>query len=371
MKSVCRTMGRWLLAVVVLGTGGTATVARADNNIRSELSIVAKGINDLLKDRGQSQVEVREFQFKSTDARVTASAGPGIANFLSEELKKLQISVQKGAPIQIDGQYDDVIDSRSKTLSARIRGQVLDENGKVISTFSRGIFGDQALASIFGVTTNLAPKGTLDERSKALEKALDNPTVNVQNTRISVDSSTPYALEILVNQGGKYVPRAATTVNGQAFVKINRGEEYAIHLVNDSDQEAAVALTIDGLSMFAFSDNKEYQQMVVPAKTKGLIRGWHRSNTASDAFLVTEYSKSAVAQALPSSTSVGVITAAFSVCHPKDVPPPDDEPKKGMARSANFTEDATGRGRKIDENFNEVQREFGVVRTTISVRYTK
>jgi hypothetical protein len=356
------------LGVLIAGTLSAST-ARADSNIRVEMNEVAKSISALLKDMGHNQVEIQDFQFKGSDSKLKGAAGPGIANFLSEELQKMQISVKKDAPIQIRGTYVDVIDSKSKFLAAQIKGEVLEGNAKVLTTFTRGIFGDQALASLFGATTNLPPKGGTEARDKKLLDALDNPKVEIKNSRITVDKTTPYAIELLVRRGNDFVPLSAMQTDGQAFVKINRDDEYAVKLINDSDSEAAVALTIDGLSMFNFSENKNYKQVIIGAKSAGLIKGWHRSNTVSDAFLVTEYSKSAVAKALPSSTSVGVITAAFSVCFPDDVPPPEDEPSG--ARGGSLTENATGLGRKLAENFNEVKRTFGVLRTTISVRYSK
>ncbi len=213
-------------------------------------------------------------------------------------------------------------------MTAAIIGDVVDANGKVIIHFQRSIFGDQALASLFGTTTDLPPKGTEKERSDKLLEALDKPAVSIDGSKVSPTKETPYAVEILVQKGSDYVPRAAVDDGGQAFVKVNRDEIYAVRLVNNSQEEAAVALSIDGISMFAFSENKNYSQVIIPAKSVGLIRGWHRSNQKSDAFQVMEYSKSGVAEVLPTSTSLGVITAAFAVCFPKDVPPPEDEPPR-------------------------------------------
>ena len=356
-----------LLAFLALSSSG----ARADSNIRSEMEQVAKGISAELKELGKSKVEVKNFDFKGSDSKLRGAAGPGISQVLAEELQKVKITVEKGADVQVRGTYVDVIDNKSKLLAAQIKGELVDAGDRTLLSFSRGVFGDQALASLFGTTGNITPTDDVKKRSEELTEAIDNPNVSVDGAKITTKKGTPYAIEVQVLRGGQYAPRAATVVDGQAFVKINRDEVYAIKLINDSAEEASVALTIDGLSMFTFSENKNYTQVIIGAKSAALIKGWHRSNTVSDSFQVMEYSKSAVAEKLPTSTSIGVVTATFSVCFPKDAPPPEDEPPSTKVKNQSRSADATGRGPQVKDKFTEVEREFGVVRTTISARYTK
>ena len=49
-------------------------------------------------------------------------------------------------------------------------------------------------------------------------------------------------------------------------------------MINDSDTDAAVTLTIDGLNMFAFSENLDYRYVIVRRRVKVVIRGWHVTN---------------------------------------------------------------------------------------------
>ena len=136
-----------------------------------------------------------------------------------------------------------------------------------------------------------------------------------------------------------YAPRAATLdQDGLAFLAIRRGEVYAVKVNNDSQSDAAVTLTIDGLSMYSFSDNKNYEVVFVHAGKSGIIPGWHRTNDVSDSFQVAEYAKSAVAKLLPSSSTFGTITVSFKAAWPKDSQPPADEPDpKRNTRSADAT----------------------------------
>jgi hypothetical protein len=171
-------------------------------------------------------------------------------------------------------------------------------------------------------------------------------------------------------------------------VPIQRGETYAVRLINDSDLEAAVQLRIDGLSMFSFSELRQpgkirdkmgmlvenpkkgeplYSVVILAPKRDAVIPGWHVNNKKSDSFLVTEFAKSGAALLKPTG-GIGTISATFQAAWEKDALPPKDEPgkKRGVGSG-----DATGRGPEVAKEYKEVQRELGVIRDVISVRYTR
>jgi hypothetical protein len=219
-----------------------------------------------------------------------------------------------------------------------------------------------------------------------LRENLDKPTAAIQGNVIRSKPKSPYGLEILV--GGK--ARPAEPKDGLAFVPIRRGEIYAVRLINESALEAAVQLHIDGLSMFAFSELRQpdklpdgkdnprngepkYTAVIVPPKKDGkpgtvTLQGWHRNNQkgGSDSFLVTEYAKGAAAR-LNHTANIGTITVRFQAAWPEGQPAPFDEPGKRKGG----TGDATGFGPPTGPGFQEVKRNFGVIRDIISVRYTK
>jgi hypothetical protein len=60
---------------------------------------------------------------------------------------------------------------------------------------------------------------------------------------------------------------------------------------------------------------------------------------------------------------------SFAAAWPENAQPPDDEPEQPNARG--LVGDATGRGPRVGAKFTEVRRKFGILRATISVRYTK
>lgn len=360
-RFVCTSLIFILLLGVVLPSH-----AQASTNLRQELSIVAKNIARFLKGRDEDSIAIGQF---TGPPQLVATGGPGIIHILTQELKKQNIEVKRRAKLGIKGEYRDVIDAKSDQLAAEIKGQIVDRSGEVLLSFSRGIFGDSTLSSLFGTTVQLSPNASTKTRDKQLVDSLDHPKVTITNHRIRTAAGSPYAIEILVKSGDSYIPVTPKNKDDLAFVSIKRDQVYAIRLINDSDHDAGVTLTIDGLNTFSFSENKEYTQFVIPAGKTGLIEGWHRNNQVSDAFLVTEYAKSAAAELNQSGGNLGTITASFSAAWAANQKAPTDEPRKPnqFARSAN----ATGRGPKVEAEYNEVARQFGVIRGAVSVRYSK
>jgi hypothetical protein len=354
---------------------GVPSPLQAQSNLRLELIEAAKDVQLILKDRNEGSVAVGAFTGPS---RLSASAGPGIQKVLIEEMQKLRIRVEKQTNLEVKGDYDDVIDKKTQLLAARLKFRVLDRSGKEVAGFEREVFGDATLPSLFGLTAQLPPGGNPQARRKQLEEAIDKPHATVKSSRIAASAESPFALEVLVKgPDGQFRPRPAKTTEGKAFVEIQRGEVYQIRLINEAPHEAAVTLTIDGLSVFAFSDVKDregrprYTNFVLDAKSSSVIKGWHITDQQADEFLVTEYARSARAEKnlLFTPDTVGTITVTFAAAWPKGATPPPGEPPEPPPFSRSG--DATGRGQRIADNLTEVEREFGVVRSTVSVRYTK
>lgn len=348
--------------------------AEAQSNLRIELARVATTVKKALDGKGEDSVAVGQF---TGPAHIPTSAGPSIAQILSEELKKSGLTVKQRANFTVEGRYRDVIDSESKLLAAQLKVKLLDRQDEVVIEIDQGVFGDATIPTLFGLTTQLPPGGSNKARSEAIIEAIDKPKTAITNTRISAGAGSPFAIELLVkpNAAGTPEARAAQDKDGLAFVPIARGEVYQVKLINDADHEAAVELNIDGLNMFSFSDVRDansgkpkYHVVLVPPKGSVIIRGWHRNNEQSEEFEVTDYAKSAAAE-LKSTANIGTITACFSASWQVNGTPPADEPTKPGEYSRSG--DATGRGAQVGAKFNEVQRKLGVVRATVSARYTK
>ena len=92
-------------------------------------------------------------------------------------------------------------------------------------------------------------------------------------------------------------------------------------------------MSVDGFNVFAFSELRQkdgpyqgaplYDMVLIPPKESIVIPGWHRTNTTSVKFKITEYAETAAAK-MSKATDIGTITATF--CTAWEKTPPDDEP---------------------------------------------
>ncbi len=355
------------LALAVAAILWHPPTTRGASDLNQEMAKVAAQIKLLLDEKGQNAIAVGDFR---GPAKLVSSAGPGITKALGDALTKCAVTVNRRAELEVNGDYRDVEDQKTRQMAVQIKAHVVDRSGNEVAAFEpRGILNEATIAALIGVTVTMPAAATDQERDNKLSDAIDKPKVHLATTRISADAASPYAIEILVQAGTDFRPRAASRdSDGFAFMKIRHDEIYSVRLINDALYDAAVTLTIDGLGVFAFSETSSYTHWVVPSKKALTVRGWHRTNKLSDSFQITDYAKSAVAAKLPSSASVGTITAAFFAAWPKGSTPPEDE---ASGRKGAPAGDATGRGPAVATNFTEVVRDVGRLRAAISVRYTK
>jgi hypothetical protein len=369
--SPIRLLPAFLLAVGV----ACAPSAQASTALRSELAEIAGSLKQLLDGRGESAISVGEF---TGPPNYPTSSGPGIVKTLIEELAKRHIVVRPRSNLKVKGQFE-VTETRPdpvgkhRFLAVRITGLVEDLTGNTITDFrfERTVPGESALLELMGIPAELRADDTPQGRDRALRERLVDPHTSIAGSRISAAPDSPFGLEVLVD--GK--PREARNDDGLAMVKIGRGERYAVRLINDSPHEAAVRLSIDGLSMFAFSDLRHasgpnngeplYTTLILPPRSRFDVVGWHRTNDESDAFLVTEYAKSAAAT-LDHRANLGTITASFAAAWAVDGDPPADE-----AAQPKGLPDSTGFGPRVAAKFTEGRRRIGAIRSSVSVRYAR
>jgi hypothetical protein len=331
---------------------------------------VARQMREGAPDHG---VCIRDFGFNGPKEAI-CSGGPGIVKSLMDELNRLNVKIDDRSPICVRGQYDLVRDSETDLPAVRIAYQVQNGNRAPINREPRGVFGDDSIAATLGLTVELPPDEDFKQRGKRIWAAYTKPSFFIAHeTRVATDARSPYALEIVVADE----PRRVSGQGGQAFVPIAKSETYTIRLYNDSDYDAAVVLKIDGLSVFAFSEFKDpatgrprFDYLIVPAKSSGTVRGWHRNNNVSYSFKVTEYAESAAAE-LNQKSDIGMITAIFSAAWPKEGPVPPAEPLESPTRLASRGATATARGPEVSVIYKEVERYRGRTRAPITVRYTK
>lgn len=371
MGILCRR--RWELVVIVcLAASGRAWASDA---LREGLGGLARDVKKLLDHRGESALAVGQFTGPAT---FPSSAGPGIAQLLTEELQKLGVAIQARAALGIKGEYQarPVGAEKSKSLAVVVRARIEDQLGNVVTDvqLERVLPAEEAVIALMGTAVSLDPRDSPWERQKKILASYLQPQAAFAGTKVKAGPGSGLSMEVLV--GGQ--PRRPSDENGLAFVRIDRGERYAVRLVNDTPQEVAARLTIDGLSIYTFSELRVQtgpqrgepllNYVIVPAHGSALVEGWHRTNERSDSFLVTEYAQSA-AGLLNSRAGVGTITATYFESHPRPVPMPPAAPKAGARNLPDAN--ATGFGPSVESNFIQVDRVIGSVLGAVSVRYTR
>ncbi len=134
--------------------------------------------------------------------------------------------------------------------------------------------------------------------------------------------------------------------------------------MNNTDREAAAAVSIDGLNVFKFNTlNPNMKYYIVPAHGFTEIKGWYKDTKANYRFLVTpDLSQTAVAECKLKFDAIGTICVTF--CDTWD---PDNKPAWAMgARSV-----GTARGDEFPVESKVVKREYGPIKANICVRYDR
>ncbi len=356
------------LALLLLGGWLAAPLASpAQQPLRRELAEVARTIRKHLRDRSET-VAVGPFTC-AVEAR--ANFGPGIALLLAEELKGAGLRLDREARFTVKGVYKVIRDATTPARPMAIKLEVrLEERGGkgTVLDVNRAIVDEQTVAAMLGLTVALTPGGSEEARAEELAVAVrEEVKPHLAQTRVTSAQDRRYGIEVLVKRGGKYQPVEPRLENNDAFAPLARDEVYAVRLYNDTEHEAAATLTIDGIDLFAFCDVQPTALILKP-KSSALVRGWPITLEKTNEFLVTAYPQSAAFQ-LKSLAPVGVINVAFAAAWPKDGTPPPDEPREPTRGSR--SSDATGHGAATEQKYVAVERKVGVLRASVSVRYTR
>jgi hypothetical protein len=354
-----------ILAMVVL-LAPVAPRAGA-SSLDVELGKVAKNLAKFLDADHQADIAIGQI---TAPPQLVSSGGQGVKQILTTELAKLGVENRRRAKYGVTGKFLPEKDPDSGRPAARIDLEVLSANGEVMLHMTQFIDDTSEVASLFGATVDLDPNLPRKQRDEQLTAAIANPAPAITRHTLRSSPDSPYGIEIWVRQGDDYVPRDITDDEGFAFVDLKPEDIYAIQLINESPHDATVTVTIDGINLFAFSEQQSYRSMILgKEKQRALIKGWHRTNAVSDAFQITSYAKSAAAELLQDGSEIGSITVQFAAAWPQDEPPPADE--LGFKLATRGSGLATGRGPAVDQNYTEVRRVHGAVRSIVSVRYSK
>jgi hypothetical protein len=361
---------------------------RYENALGPPMHDLARELTKVLQKMGASALSLEHF----SGPRLLQNVG--MEKILGDALQQQRVRVVLTSAWSVRGEYSLGQEEGITTLTLKVRLVDGDGNdhkdfkfertlkfgcssggdpGKPEEPRHRDPEGLRTLIIVAGVTGEFPTDESETAPHKHIASCRKDPKVWVdgKSTKIKPSATSKYAIEILV----KKAARTPVVVDGQAFVKLERDDEYVVRIFNDSPYDAAVALSIDGLSMFAFSKNKEYVHVLVPRRSgrePGCvdIRGWHITNANTESFKVMNYGDTPAAQFIRSSPGSGAVTAVFSAAWAKGEKEPADEKQFKLRRSRGEPL-ATGRGRLLKQKYDEHERYIGAVRAAITVRYNR
>ncbi len=363
-----RLIQTFLIVTFVVSLPGllAGKVARADDSVGSAIDSILNQIQPFLRQKKLLTVSVGEFT-----SIAGTSSGPEIQ-------VKLVAAIEKLAGFKVDPtEYDAMIRGRiekielANGLAVKVVAQLFDASNRPIGQFagesseaSAEILGQEAVPRLLGITSNSGGSDTKKREEKFQEDIQQDPSA-IQGTETFAASGSKYSLEVLIKESADSfnpVKPEKTGRRGNAFAEIPTGKVFAIRLRNYSNTEAAVNLTLDGISSFAFSEvRKDTVYWLVPPASGGkpgeaLVRGWDKDDEHSFEFKTVEYPDSEAKKLkIKPNEAIGQICAQFS----------DSIPSSGAnSRSV-------GIGDLIKDKKKSEPRTIGNLQATIQVRYKR
>lgn len=310
------------------------------------------------------------------------SAGPGIRLVLAALLADRGIEVKERATVALRVEYKgkevaDRKDPKHIRLAVSLRVVFVDQRENELADIDWRVEHEEAVALILGHTVDRR-----DRFDAATDKAVAfrffEPKTHFDGAVVLAGEKSPFGMEVRLNNKA-VLPEDR---DGLAYTVVPRNQEYTVRLVNRSEREMAVRLTIDGLSAFTFCELRQpdkigdkpnekkgqplYDLILVRAKGEVTVPGWIITPKKSLGFKVTEYPKTAVAQLNRDDLQAGTLTATFSAAWTGDTPPADEPPSDRVPG-----DDGTGFGSPKEIDAKPVGRTVGAVRAAVSVRYTQ
>jgi hypothetical protein len=367
---------------------GLAPPARGAENLTLDnaLDAIAKNVADVLKEE-QNAREIVVNPITDT-GDLTHTAGPGLTEKLIERLRARGLEPALKAEFIFEGNYET---GEAETAGARqgfavglLKFKVRKRNGLPLIDSEKDIPPDKQprvtnpkdLAQMAGTTVFLPPAAPASENDKKVLDALDNKPglFEIQGTKVR-PKGAPYAVEMLVAPASGaaaprhelFRPRAVEVRQGMPFLKVQPGEAVAVRIINDADHDVASTVTVDGLSLFAFRDDKadKNEHVIIKRRSAGDVLGWFRNLRTSSAFLVADLPRDHPnAPLLKNPARIGSITVTFAAAWEKDADRPKDE--DGTRQATEVVP-----GAPVDAPYERVKRNIGGFRADVTVRYDK
>lgn len=389
-------MNKSILSVLILAL---AVMCQSQASASTaEFNNAATQITNLLLAQGKTTVAFDEIQ---QGEKTLGNYGPGLraelmlafeaVNRVLKEKNEEYVSIGENATFKVRGSYsvgDDPDDlgsaERKRLLAVEINIEITNgvEKQSDFTFFlsrERDIIAAEGLNIRFNDQQRSETRSAHAEIRKLRKVALKGPSDKtkpsfiVEGTKIKATRKSDYAIELLTRSpvGQKYSPRGPASDKGPLpFVPVGVGEVYGIKIYNNSDLEIGVAMKIDGIDQFTFSEERNtktgrprFTSWMIAPNSSFTIKGWHISadNSRADnlaAFQVTKYGEGAsrfVGDV--DRKSNGVITVAIANSF---------DPHGGKSSATE-----TGFGPPIKQSQKVVQRKLEPPHEFLSIRYNR
>ncbi len=272
---------------------------------------------------------------------------------------------------KVDGKFVTVIETAIKD---GLGAQLHRLRKKVITNEEEGIafFGPTSLDLTSQPNTTLVSTGA--KKTEAIINSIVSPSVHLDGNIIRPSANSPYGIEIQRKSGSSYEAMALQNDGRLAKVALGEHDVYSVRIFNDSKKPIGVKLTIDGINVFAMSDNPSYHgkdvTMALCPCSKSRIKGWYLTDKHSAEFQVAKFGETAAAK-LGAFENMGTVTARFFDATPKGPLncAPCEDPTAGAGEQTRSL--GTKLGKKTKMDYGRLEVSFGHLLAAVSARYVK
>lgn len=387
-RIACQVFSWLAVASVLAWSAAHPPAARADGDLKGEILRQVGIIQQAM--RGATDIQVKEFDCGSTD-ELNGHVGPGLKAAYEEAFQAAKIQLNDQADHVLSGQFFTTsrkLLEEKKPLRLTIKLALTKRDGEtpvVLLPINATVNSTKDLARAIGFTGGItADAAGAAKRQEEIAKQVLEPKAVIDGSRMRSGPNSEYELEVRKRSHGApadFTPVTPVLESGVLVAAIGLNEEYELRVVNRSKLPVAVAVTVDGLDVFHFSDpssrDKEGKpqfthfivypngELVDGVKSDGtsLVPGWFQKLAPPHnylSFLVTEHGKGAISRvATAPRDKVGAIHVQFSHCQPLS--------DKATAKSG--TETGFGMPRDIEQK--AVRFQIEPPHDFITVRYQR
>jgi hypothetical protein len=260
-------------------------------------------------------------------------ASSGVLQSLTDELKLQKVTYKRNARYQLWGQFVSQRTAQPASIQVAafefsIRDR--DQNSDVVQRLpEHKVVGRAEVEKLLPPPVSApspAPATAKKLPGSARVVTVASSPFRIDGTRVFAAGDDRFGIEVLLKTSGGYKPLTPTMEDGVVFADIPLDGVYAVNLINRSHGDAAVDLSIDGISMFQFCKDRKadgkplYTHYIAPGSQEALLKGWYRDAEGANEFLVKN------AKVLPEemrgladNQRTGVITAQFCLATPAGV----------------------------------------------------